>query len=565
MDNLLISRKKNNALMRLRKDEMKYKLNAKKSDENNPETFNKLYEDYNKRRNDFSWGITKKSVEIISTKNLNIYSEYGKEDEKLNKNENIKKNEQYKNNKNNKYIINIIQSKNISKRNLQKIKKEKEKESRDNLLINNIDNLKKNDDNSENDFNEENAKNILFNSEENKFKIKKNQKIKSFKRQKTKNNINIINEECDEYIGGEFNIHIFYEGKGQLIKISKDENFSKCILLIQKLLFPFHKINDFDILYKLKTLDINSLKNEKISDIIDDTNNTATFYLKKKNLNIDSNNTTVLIENFPSFTDLATELNIFFEKEKRESNFKVDYRGNICKVSFSESEKAFSLIIFLTKLKKINPIFKRLKINMDYKLNVVLDSKKLRQKPIKLILPLINKKSSSIKKNIKNFHNKKLTKINTEKNIINYKSRNDNKIGDKNIYFNSMENKNILNDKSKNKKRYESCLTLGENAIKNLKAKIKKKKNNNTPLENNFQINTNKDKDIQNRNFLPNYSIMAKSHKNNNIIRKNINDSLNFSEISDEIEPKPNKLKSTNFIIHLKKSKTKNSKVNNFI
>ena len=154
MDNLLISRKKNNALMRLRKDEMKYKLNAKKSDENNPETFNKLYEDYNKRRNDFSWGITKKSVEIISTKNLNIYSEYGKEDEKLNKNENIKKNEQYKNNKNNKYIINIIQSKNISKRNLQKIKKEKEKESRDNLLINNIDNLKKNDDNSENDFNE---------------------------------------------------------------------------------------------------------------------------------------------------------------------------------------------------------------------------------------------------------------------------------------------------------------------------------------------------------------------------------------------------------------------------
>ena len=84
-------------------------------------------------------------------------------------------------------------------------------------------------------------------------------------------------------------------------------------------------------------------------------------------------------------------------------------------------------------------------------------------------------------------------------------------------------------------------------------------------MENNFQINTNKDKDIQSRNILPNYSIMAKSHKNNNIIRKDKNDSLNFSEISEEIERKTNKLKSTNFIIHLKKSKTKNSKVNNFI
>ena len=72
----------------------------------------------------------------------------------------------------------------------------------------------------------------------------------------------------------------------------------------------------------------------------------------------------------------------------------MNYKGNVCKVSFSESEKAFSLIIYLTKLKKVNPIYKRLKVNMDYKLNVILDIKKLRQKPIKLILPLINKNSS---------------------------------------------------------------------------------------------------------------------------------------------------------------------------
>ena len=555
MENLLKARKNNNSLMKLRKDEIKYKLNTKKSndDNNNQETFTKLYEEHNKRRMNFSWGITKKSVEIISTKNLNIYNEYGQEDEKLNPNNNIKKNEQYKTNKNNN-----IQSKNMSKRNLQKIKKEKE--NIDNLLITHIDNLKKNDDNSENNL-DENKKNTLFKAEDNTFKRINNKKLKSFKKQKTKNNINIINEEYEEYINGEFNINIFYEGKGQSIKISKEEKFSKCLSSIEKLLFPFHKLNEFDILYKLKSLDINSIKNEKLSDIIDEKNNTATFYLKKKNHN-NINNTTVLIENFPSFTDLATELNKFFEKEKRESYFTVDYKGNVCKVSFSESEKAFSLIVFLTKLKKVNPIFKRLKINMDYKLNVVLDVKKLRQKPIKLFLPLINKKSCTIKKDIKKFYNKKLIKINTEKNIINYKSRNDNKINNNNLYFNSMENKTIFKNKTKNKKRYESCLTLGENSImNNIKSKIIKNKNNDSPIENNFKSN----KEIKSRNFLPNYVTMSKSNKNNNIIRKDLNESLSLSEKSEEIEHKPTKLKSTNFIIDLRKSKKKTTNIKNYV
>ena len=51
---------------------------------------------------------------------------------------------------------------------------------------------------------------------------------------------------------------------------------------MQKILFPFHKLSEYDILYKLKVLDIKALYDEKLSNIIDSSDGNATFYLRKK-------------------------------------------------------------------------------------------------------------------------------------------------------------------------------------------------------------------------------------------------------------------------------------------
>ena len=271
---------------------------------------------------------------------------------------------------------------------------------------------------------------------------------------------------------------------------------------------------------------------EKLCDIIE-SNGSPAFYLRKKNITKDNKSTTVIIENFPSFTDLATHLNKFFEQQESESNFTVDNKGNICKVSFNDSEKAFSLIVFLTRLKKINPIFKRLKINMDYKLNVVIDPKKQKRKPIKLVLPLINKKSFDSIKNKKTKKVLGIKKLMTLKNINNYKINKDidNKL---NIEFNSTM-------RSRNNKRYESCLTLGNKELSNFHSKLIKNKssleNNNKYIKNNFKIN---------------YTI--ESEKNRNAFNNN-DDEPFLSEASDEKIFKMSKLKSTNCIIDLNRIK----------
>ena len=533
------ARKKNTGLIKFRKGELM--INAHKKKENNVESFNNLYEEYIINRKKYLPGaISKKSIEILSSNNLAIYNEFN---DNNNNNEECAKMKPIENTKKIESL-----SKSISKKNNNLLKKEKKIKKEDILLNNEIKKNNENENENENDisnidFDSRNINNktytVLIKNEKNMYDNINNKKSKdkfnkTLKKKKSKYNINIPlkneedtydNENQENQENQDLNINIFYEGKGISLKMPKDEILSNCLSSIQKILFPFYKLSDYDILYKLKILDIKSLSNEKLINIIENSDNSATFYLRKKNIKNVKNNkdTTVSIENFPSFTDLATELNKFFEKEKRESNFAVDYRGNICKVKFSDSEKAFSLIIYLTKIKKINPIFKRLKIRMDYKLNVVVDTKKLKQKPIKLFLPFINKNSL----NTINV-NKKMQKINTEKNIYNYKSRNERN------NFNSMDNK------GKNIK-YDSCLTFEEKGIINNGAKF----NNNLIKSDDSLINLKKysNKKIKNINN-ENYSF--ESHINKKV-----------SE-SEEILNKLTKIKSTNFIIDLRKTKTKN-------
>ena len=356
---------KKNTLIKLRKGDIK--IDVKKSKEDGAEYSSRLYDEYMKKKNMASpIPISKRTVEILSNNKLNIYSEFNNDDE-TNKDElgNVNQiettlisqpNNKVKNNSNNIFIIDTTQ-----------------KDKNEDLYRNNNYELKspKSDFSSDDDVN--NRTNSFFPLKE-RFKKAKKSNFYTIKKKKSKL-LEENEEEENKNIDECYDIKIFYEGKGISVKVSKEDKFSNCLLTMQKILFPFHKLSDYDILYKLNVLDVKSIYNEKLSNIINSSNNNATFYLRKKKTNKIKNDkgTTVLIENFPSFTDLANELNKFFEKEKRESNFTVDYRGNICKVNFSEAEKAFSLIIYLTKLKKSNPIYKRLKINMNYKLYMSMD------------------------------------------------------------------------------------------------------------------------------------------------------------------------------------------------
>lgn len=205
----------------------------------------------------------------------------------------------------------------------------------------------------------------------------------------------------------QYKIKIFYEGKNFDLILNKNDKFKKLFVLIQKKLIPYHQITDYDILYKLKVLDIFNYLHVKLSEIIGDPpiGTIPSFLLRKKN-NIkekfDENGTTITIENFPSLTDLAIDLNYFFKKETRESDFIVDYKKNICKVIFHIPEKAFSLVSFLSKLKQKNPIYKRLKVNLNYKINANENINKFKPKPQKIILPFLKKET------IENIKNKNL-------------------------------------------------------------------------------------------------------------------------------------------------------------
>ena len=509
------TRKKNNSVMKLRKAESY--LHPIKIKSNNDESSNDLY-DIN-RRNILSWGITKKSVEIISSKNLNIYNEFGEEKNEETERLNPKIEKEKTNRQNNKNISKNISKSNILLINSKRYNKEKEKNNKKEDILFTI-----NNDKIKNDFDK--IENILYSTIRSKDEDRDNFRSKKIQYIMDK-------EEDDEEYSDIFDLKIFYDGKGHSIKISKSEIFSKLLSDIQKILSPKYKLRDYDILYKLKILDKKALNNEKLCDIIEP-NSSPAFYLRKKNITKDNKNTTVIIENFPSFTDLSAQLNKFFKQEESESNFTVDNKGNICKVNFNESEKAFSLIVFLTRLKKMNPIFKRLKINMDYKLNVVIDPKKYKRKPIKLVLPLINKKSFDSIKTKKVLGIKQLM---TLKNINNYKINKDID-HNLNIEFNSTI-------RSRNNKRYESCLTLGNKELSNFHSKLIKNKsyleNNNKYLKSNFKKGNSK----------INYTIESERNRNS----FNNNDEPFLSEASEEKNSKMSRLKSTNCIIDLNRIK----------
>ena len=67
------TKKRNNSLIKLRKEDMK--LNVSKSKQNNPESFAGLYEEYlkNRKMKMAEGTISRKSIEILSSNNLNIF------------------------------------------------------------------------------------------------------------------------------------------------------------------------------------------------------------------------------------------------------------------------------------------------------------------------------------------------------------------------------------------------------------------------------------------------------------------------------------------------------------
>ena len=302
-------------------------------------------------------------------------------------------------------------------------------------------------------------------------KFKKNsKKIKNKELNKVKTVRKIKN------LDGEFDIILYYEGKHQELKIPKDAKLSDLLTLIRRKLCPYYKLENYKLLYKLKEIDFQ--KDQYLSEIIGNSSDVATFILKKIENSPHKNNykdTTVFIENFPSFTDLAEELNKFFEKETRESYFDMSYKGNICKVSFTSSEKAFSLIIFLTTLKTKNPIYKRLKVNLDYKLKVVTNVNKTKQKPIKLVLPLLELSHDSYSLDKKN----RLTIFKD----------------DKENYVKTNEVNTIFSNYIKHSKKSSSKKEFSRNSVDDKISKIKKYGRRNTFLNVLFNAIDNLNKD----------------------------------------------------------------------
>ena len=191
----------------------------------------------------------------------------------------------------------------------------------------------------------------------------------------------------------EYKIKIYYEGKFLQITTPKEDNLNNFIIKLRKKLFNYN-ITDYELLYKLKSIynsNEKDLSEKKLSTIFNDNDNPSLILRKKENESIKNKiNTSVVISNFPSFTDLSNELTSFFQTETLESDFIIDFKENTCIVSFSLPEKAFSLASFLNKLKENNPIYKLLKIKLDYKLNVITDVAKNRKKlkqTIKIIMP----------------------------------------------------------------------------------------------------------------------------------------------------------------------------------
>ena len=62
--------------------------------------------------------------------------------------------------------------------------------------------------------------------------------------------------------------------------------------------------------------------------------------------------------------DLAEQMNNFFDSQKEDTDFTVNYKDNCCSIIFREPEKAFTFITFLTQLKFKNQIDPLLRIEL---------------------------------------------------------------------------------------------------------------------------------------------------------------------------------------------------------
>ena len=380
----------------------------------------------------------------------------------------------------------------------------------------------------------------------------------------------------------EYKIQIYYEGKYIDLTLNKNDKFKKLILLTQKKLFPYHQIVNYDILYKLNKIDIVNSFNVKLADMIGEIENnvTPTFLLMKKDNIIKKNHkgTSVTIENFPSLTDLAIDLNYFFKKETRESDFIVDYKKNICKVVFSYPEKAFSLVSFLSQLKLQKPIYKRLKVNLDYHIKVVTNAKKKNQP--KIMLPLLKKKiinnlkndnfyikdpnqtPSYRRKNIKMFlpnyfsfsKKSKLNMFNDEVLFLYRKKQNRLKNVNSDVNIKSYKDKDYINNLSdiKNKNKSKKILSIFDKDRKSVLATKKVRRNSvfyNMPIEIKINNENNNNANDQNNDSI-NKSIISKNSKKNDsnknvIVRSLTNKDYNKSKFFESKDKKNNNVKNS--------------------
>ena len=337
----------------------------------------------------------------------------------------------------------------------------------------------------------------------------------------------------------EYKIKIYYEGKFLEITMSKEDNLNNFLTDVQKKLYKYN-FTDYELLYKLKPIfnkNDKNLSEKKLNDIFNDNDSPSLILRKKENaLNLNNINTSVTINNFPSYTDISNELNYFFQVETLESDFSVDYKENVCIVSFSLPAKAFALISFLNKLKKNNPIYKLLKIKLDYKLNVITDVAKNRKKlrkSIKLIIspPKLNTMENSNENNnyafsLRNQNTKKIfnyfklkSKINNNKQkMVSFSPQNVNEYK----YFSKggedapkvivldYKNKNKVEEntkkicntvKAKKKKCLLSCNNLREENYIIKKSNLKKENNFKNENSNNIfsTINIKENKDKNNK------------------------------------------------------------------
>ena len=292
-------------------------------------------------------------------------------------------------------------------------------------------------------------------------------------------------------------INVFYNGKNIKIAYNKENQFREFYEQLREILENKITLENYDIIYKLNI--ISPDEDRPISDILLDDDNEPSFILKKKKKFIKPpsyRDTTVLISFFPSFMDLAEQMNNFFDSQKEDTDFTVNYKDNCCSIIFREPEKAFTFITFLIQLKFTNQIYKKMKIDIKYKIkdyNNIKNSSKNNNKSkgnkaFKIINPIkkVSKLSQTnlnfvgLKKylpNVQNFSQKifsdntsklnekyvpNFTSVAKSQNFSNYSFYNNNVNN-----FNNKNKKNFLNETSINTHKKKKFYLLNSGQIVN--------------------------------------------------------------------------------------------------